>query len=135
MRLEDLPREALSDLVEDLADLRHDLGKYIIFETRFIEDRDDIDALRAALARDLLQTHERKGKPMTCWQVWERLRPPELAKDPDVVAIERLLSALKALDLADDGALPRARTLAADVAEATRRLYQRATDQLHEEEP
>ena len=46
MRLEDVPADQLEELVEDLADLRHDLGKYVCFEARFVADPGDRAALR-----------------------------------------------------------------------------------------
>jgi hypothetical protein len=123
MRVEDAHPEALDDLVDDLADLRHDLGKYIGFESRTAEP----SSLRAALARDLFATRERAGASESCWELWARLRPAALADDPDVLAIEAALAALHIdLDTADDQALGEARDRAAAVTAATKRLHARA---------
>ncbi len=123
MRVEDVDIEALGDLVDDLADLRHDLGKYIGFESRTAEP----GRLRAALARDLHATREHEGRRESCWDVWARLRPAALADDPDVMAIDQALDALRIdLDTADDRVLQAAKERASAVTSATKRLHARA---------
>ena len=123
MRVEDVDPEALDDLVDDLADLRHDLGKYIGFESRTAEP----SHLRKALARDLHATREHVGRSESCWELWARLRPAALDDDPDVLAIDRALEALRIdLETADDRALQDARDHASAVTAATKRLHARA---------
>jgi len=123
MRVEDVDIAALDDLVEDLADLRHDLGKYIGFESRNAEP----EQLRKALMRDLHATREHTGKSESCWELWARLRPSALDDDPDVLAIDQALEALRIdLDTADDRALQEARHRASGVTAATKRLHARA---------
>ena len=123
MRVEDVDSAALDDLVDDLADLRHDLGKYIGFESRAAER----GQLRKALARDLHATREHAGKSESCWELWARLRPTALADDPDVRAIDQALDALRIdLETADDRALQEARDHASAVTAATKRLHARA---------
>jgi hypothetical protein len=123
MRVEEVDPVGLEDLVDDLADLRHDLGKYIGFESRTAEPA----RLRQALARDLFATREHEGERETCWELWARLRPAALADDPDVAAIDAALAALRLdLDTADDDALREARDRAATVTAATKRLHARA---------
>ena len=90
MRVEDVDTEALDDFVDDLADLRHDLGKYIGFESRMRRPQ-----LRKALATDLHATRQHTSKSESCWELWARLRPAALADDPDVVAIDQALEALR----------------------------------------
>jgi len=123
MRVEDVDIAALDDLVDDLADLRHDLGKYIGFESRMSES----SQLRAALAKDLFATRQHGERSESCWELWARLRPAALADDPDVIAIDQALDALK-MDLtsADDRALQEAKERAASVTAATKRLHARA---------
>ena len=97
MRVEDVPVEALADLGEDLADLRHDLGKYVTFEVRFAgREAAETEALRAALQRDLLRTYSRQGADQAAWEVWARLRPALLDGDPDVAEIDAALGAYAA---------------------------------------
>ena len=123
-------REALADR---LADVRHDLGKYIRFETRFVEDGADVDALRAALRADLLATRRRGDQLEAASSVWARLRPGELDGDPDVGVIDAAMAALAGVDL--DGPEPSLREaagLAREVSEATRRLHTRARARLGE---
>ena len=123
MRVEDVDIAALDDLVDDLADLRHDLGKYIGFESRAAESV----RLRKALERDLHATREHEGRRESCWELWARLRPAALADDPDVIAIDRALEALR-IDLASAGdrALQDARDHTSAVTAATKRLHARA---------
>ena len=123
MRVEDVDIAALDGLVEDLADLRHDLGKYIGFESRTAEPV----RLRAALTRDLHATREHGGRREGCWELWARLRPALLTDDPDVLAIDAALEALRIdLETADDRALADARDHASSVTAATKRLHARA---------
>ena len=123
MRVEDVDIAALDDLIDDLADLRHDLGKYIGFESRAAEP----GRLRKALERDLHATREQAGRSESCWELWARSRPTALADDPDVIAIDEALDALR-IDLtsADDRALQEAKERASSVTAATKRLHARA---------
>jgi hypothetical protein len=130
VNVEDISGSALEDLVEDLSDLRHDLGKYIVFELRFLGDEPGIVDLRGALRTDLLSTRRRGDATETAWAVWARLRPPQLDGDPDVRAIDALVERLATADL--DGDEESLRAVAADaraVASATRRLHRRAVEQ------
>jgi hypothetical protein len=123
MRVEDVDTAALDDLVDDLADLRHDLGKYIGFESRSAAP----ERVRAALERDLHATREHAGRSESCWELWARLRPSVLDDDPDVMAIDRALEALRIdLERADDRVLQEAKEHASSVTAATKRLHARA---------
>jgi hypothetical protein len=123
MRVEDFEGDALDELVDDLADLRHDLGKYIGFETRM----SDPSRLRSALTKDLFATRQHGERSESCWELWARLRPTQLADDPDVKAIDEALDALRIdLSSADDRALQEARDRASAVTAATKRLHARA---------
>ena len=127
MKLEDVTAPALELLIEDLTDLRHDLGKYITFEVRFLGEDPQTEALRAALQADVMRTHKRGEDIATAWQVWERMRPNSLDGDADVVRIDENLAALRALDL--DGpreTLEQAAACARTVAQACRSLHRRA---------
>ena len=127
MKLEDISPDALPELIEDLTDLRHDLGKYITFEVRFLGPDPDTESLRAALRADILQTAKRGEQISSAWEVWAGLRPAALAEDPDVARIEAALAGLRHVDLAgDQDTLQQAADLARQVAEGTRSLHRRA---------
>lgn len=131
MKVEALPLGHLERLADQLADVRHDLGKYIRFETRFVEDGADVDALRAALRADLLATRRRGADLETAVSVWGRLRPAELDGDPDVGAIDAAMARLTTVDLdGPEASLREAAALAREVSEATRRLHARARQRL-----
>lgn len=131
MRVEDVPHTELEDLVEDLADLRHDLGKYVTFGVRFLGPDPAPADLRAALEGDLLRTARRGDATETAWQLWARIRPAGLADDPDVQRIDLGIRALEDADLSADAVgLAATAERARDVAEATRSLHRRAAIRL-----
>ncbi len=126
MILEKLDDELLPELVEQLADLRHDLGKYITFEVRFLGPSPSESALRAALRADLLQTRRWGAHTETAEQVWARMRPALLEGDPDLLRIDQALGALSRIDLSGPAEeLSQAAALAREVAEACRALLMR----------
>ena len=131
MRVEDVPASELADLVERLADIRHDLGKYLTLGVRFAGDDPGEEDLRDALRSDLLRTARRPSGDEAAWHVWARLRPAGLDADPDVCRIDAGVAALEAADLgAPRGALMELAAQAAAVADATRRLHRRACARL-----
>ena len=110
-------------LLDQVDDLRHDLGKYISFETRFVGPDAEVETLRRALKADIFETHRRGNQVESAWELWARLRPSELVEDPDILLIEQHLIDLRAVDL--DGARPalaQAAALAREITTATRRL-------------
>ncbi len=132
MRVEEVATSAISDLLDELNAIRHDLGKYMVFETRFVGmDAAEAD-LRRALMADLQATRRRRlpdetESVETAWDVWRRLRPQGLDDDPDVVDIDRGIEQLRTSDLNGDTAqLRRTAELALQVSAATRRLSDRA---------
>jgi hypothetical protein len=131
MRVEDVPRSDLEDLVEDLADLRHDLGKYVTFGVRFLGPDPALEDLRSALQGDLLRTARRGEATETAWELWARVRPEGLDGDPDVERIDAGVQALRGADLSGGGAqLTAAAEQARGIAEATRSLHRRAATRL-----
>jgi hypothetical protein len=131
MRVEDVSGADLEDLVDDLSDLRHDLGKYVTFGVRFLGPDPSESDLREALEGDLLRTARRPGGDEAAWQVWARLRPAELDDDPDVVRIDAGIAALRDADLSGGrAALEAAAATAREVADATRSLHRRAAARL-----
>lgn len=132
MKVEHLPAQALRRVLPVLEDLRHDLGKYVCFETRFTGLDADLPALRAALQADLRATRRRGAEVETAWALWARLRPAVredgmLADDPDVHELELAVARLAAADLdGDRAALLAAAAQAEQVRQLTRRLHDRA---------
>ena len=99
MKISELTAAEAAALLPDAEDLRHDLGRYICFETRFALETDDPEALRLALRADLLQTRSTAGAHEPAWSVWERLCPEALEGDPHLQRIDRELRGLRQLDL------------------------------------
>jgi len=127
MRLEDLGPQEGEDLVPELRAIRHDLGRYICFEQRFLEQEDNISELRQALQNDLLCTRRTADGSETCFALWARLRPSILDGDPDVGVIDQAIAEIMKLDL--DGpreVLERAAELSIQVRDASRRLLDRS---------
>lgn len=119
--IENLDAAAVRGLFPVIEDLRHDLGKYIGFETSCLPPEPSTEALRGALRADLLTTRRGPRGVESAADIWTRLRPPLLAEDPDVAAIERAMKALSAPELdGDEAALRRLR----DQAREVRRLCQ-----------
>ncbi len=127
MKVEALDGPALQELWPLLEDLRHDLGKYIAFETRFLGAEAPEEELRRALRSDLLATRRGSAGVESAAQIWARLRPEQLADDPDVRTVDGALTALGEADLevALDG-LRSLAGLAQQVRQATRSLHERA---------
>jgi hypothetical protein len=129
--VEDLDPAALAALLPRLVDLRHDLGRYIVFEQRFAGADAELGALRAAVQSDLLRTRRGPAGDRSAWELWEELRPAALARDPDVVAIDAAIERLRDADLSGpEAALRAAAADAALVGEATTRLLRRARARL-----
>jgi hypothetical protein len=125
MRLDDLAGGALDAWVDDLATLRHDLGKYIGFEARFVGEDADTETLRAALHADLEATRRHGGEVEGAQSLWSRLRPD--LDEPEVGAIDAAMAKLAQIDLAGpDAVLRQAAGLAREITLATRSLHKRA---------
>ena len=121
----------LQDLLPQLEDLRHDLGKYIQFEQRFLEEPVAEAALRQALRADLLATRRGAAGSEAAWQVWAQLRPAGLDGDPDVAQIDAGMARLTGFD--PDSPLDVLREISGVsivISASTRRLLQRARDLL-----
>ena len=99
MRVDDLPVEELEDVVEDLADIRHDLGKYLTLGARFLGPEPGVADLREALKGDLLRTARRASGDETAWELWAAC-VQILDTDPDVQK-RRGIQALAMADLGD----------------------------------
>ncbi len=125
----------LNDHLDALEDLNHDLGKYICFESRFVDDTAPDAELRSALCTDVFETHRASDGVLSAWQVWQRLRPAALMEREEVRAIERALSRLGELQLRENRGsreeLVEARALCREVAANTRSLLKLARSARH----
>lgn len=106
----------LAELAEQVAALKHDLGKYVAWMSANLGDelwRPPVrDELLAALQRDLLRTRtDAAGAPETAWEVWSRFAagrsdlPPEPELREVAAAVATLHAAEPALREGDRAAL------------------------------
>lgn len=136
--VETIPEAQLEDLVERLGAIRHDLGKYVAFELRFVGLDASSEELRQALRADLLATMRRRTQDggeivEAAWVLWRRLRPDVLSEDPDVQAIDQAMSVLENSDIDAPGDnLRQTAELALSVSATTRRLSDRARARVQE---
>ena len=106
--LEGVPSELRAELRERLEGLRHDLGKYVVFQLRWLPPEPSDGELREALEADLARTRSGGGLVESAPQLWARLRPPlvgerpladgswvDLSSDPDLVALDRAIAAIQ----------------------------------------
>lgn len=130
-------------LREHLARLKHDLGKYVAFQQRWLGQDADPGARRAALESDLIHTRRGPDGSVDALTVWADARPAlvgqatlggavvDLACDPDIARLDGAMRALAPLvdalraGQATDHALARGSALALDVSETCRRLVER----------
>lgn len=106
--------------------VRHDLGKYVHLEARWLgEDANEVE-LREALLNDLTRTRRDPSGDEGCEAVWARLRPYVVSLDTaeiDAIVI-RLGSAARKLDELDHHLLRAVAEDARLLADACRRLAQ-----------
>ena len=129
---------SVEELCDLTAQLKHDLGKYVAFQSRWLDPASDIDELRAALIADLVETHRGPNGTRSSVEIWREQRAtlePVLvavlgAQDAvwlEVVAgmarVERLVSELSSADL---GRLIQARDVALSLSDAIARLHRGA---------
>ena len=127
MKLEEHSPEKAESLMLKIRAIRHDLGRYICFEQRFVENVEDVEELRMALRSDLLSTRKKGAEIDSCSVLWQELRPNELDADPDICAIDHAIEDIQTLDLNGPmEELQRAQRLAECVRDACRRLMQRS---------
>ncbi|MEZ4316125.1 MAG: hypothetical protein R3F61_01415 [Myxococcota bacterium] len=148
MPIEKMPAPALEALLDHTSRLKHDLGKYVRFQGRWLGPDADLDARREALAADLLHTRRGPDGSVDASSVWaefsgellgERpLRSAEegsgtfdLRADPDVARIvdgmavlDAVIAALRSDSLDEAGVIEGERA-AEQVASAIRSLVER----------
>ena len=137
--------EAREALAAHLSRLRHDLGKYVSLQVRWLGDDADPASLREALAADLLATRRGPSGTVDALALWAEFRPAlfgeaplpdgptvDLTGDADLARLDAgmaeialAIAGLRAGDLDAEG-VRRGAGAAARVAEACRALWARA---------
>ena len=129
-------------LLESVAAARHDLGKYVAMNLRWLPPEASTEDLRGALLVDLGATRRQGEITEDAAAVWSRVRRPlvgeadlepglrvDLSTDPDVQAIDdaihRIRQILPDLPTADPAHLAEARDAAFRVADALTSLQRR----------
>jgi hypothetical protein len=104
--------------------VRHDLGKYVHLEARWLGEDADADELREALRTDLLRTRRGPEGHVGCVELWAQLRPT--LSGVDVAEVDRLVESLgAAIPKLESYDLRRLRSVAEEaraLADACRRL-------------
>lgn len=108
-----------ADLLEQVAALKHDLGKYVAWTSANLDDAlwdgPIGDELITALRADLLQTRKHGERREAAWEVWRSFEP-ELPRplEPELEAVAKAVAQLEqvgsALAADDRQAIARART-------------------------
>ncbi len=108
-------------LLEAAARARHDLGKYIAFQARWLGPGAAVAELREALREDLLRTHKGPDGATDAATLWRELRVP--LQGAGIDAIDALMETIAARSAVID-------TLDADALEDTARLARAVADEL-----
>lgn len=80
-------------VAEAAAQVRHDLGKYVCFQVRWLADDADDDALRGALKDDLLRTRRGPAGEASAADVWAAFRD-DLREAPGFSVIDATVADL-----------------------------------------
>jgi len=72
--------------LEAAAAARHDLGKYMIFQLRWVGRDGPLEDVREALESDLLRTRDGPGGTVNAAAIWVELRDGLAPFDPSAVA-------------------------------------------------
>ncbi|MCB9674642.1 MAG: hypothetical protein H6737_05955 [Alphaproteobacteria bacterium] len=150
MPLTKMPAPTLDALLDHTSRLKHDLGKYVRFQGRWLPPDATVEARREALAADLLHTRRGPDGSVDAATVWAEFsgvltgqvplagEPIDLSDDPDVAAILAAMAALGPVigdlraDRLDAAGLDAGERAADDVAEAVRRLVDRVRSLVRE---
>lgn len=114
-------------LLEAAARARHDLGKYIAFQARWLEPDAPADALREALREDLLRTRKGPDGVVDAATLWQSLRAPLVGAGIDRIDALMATIATRAatLDALDGPTLVDTAALAREVADELKALHAR----------
>ena len=88
----------MTDLQEAVTRARHDLGRYIAFQIRWLPEEPDPKDLLEALQSDLLHTRRGPAGSEDAWTVWARVREGLVAlgeRDPQLMALESLMTEME----------------------------------------
>jgi hypothetical protein len=114
-------------LLEAAARARHDLGKYVSFQARWLGPDSPPETLREALRADLLETRKGPDGAQDASTLWRTLRvplvPAGVAHLDELVA--RLADRAAQLDTLDAAALAETAALARAVADELKALHMR----------
>ena len=106
---------------------RHDLGKYVCFEQRWLPEGASDEELLEALRADVLETRRSRQGVETAPQIWARLRGP-LADLPQAARVDASVDLLEqGLEGLRQGSLERARleelaSAARDISDTLKQL-------------
>jgi len=142
--LDHLDPAARAGLAEHVSRLKHDLGKYVAFQIRWLPPDASLEDRRGALAADLLCTRRGPDGEQDATSLWRAFRAglvgeqelgPGVRVDlSDDAAVRRIDAAMTEIDAvsallrageADEGAVDRGMDAALRVAEAARDLFTR----------
>ena len=89
----------MESLVELAHRAKHDLGKYIAFQVRWLPEEASDDELLTALRADLLATHSGADEVRGAVEIWAELAPAMREGFPadELAALERSLERIAAL--------------------------------------
>jgi hypothetical protein len=115
------------ELLEAAARARHDLGKYVAFQARWLEPDAPVEALREALREDLLRTRKGPDAVVDAAALWRELRVPLLAAGVERVdgLMDELAGRARRLDSLDRDELVATARLARSVADELKALHAR----------
>jgi hypothetical protein len=88
----------MTDLQEAVKRARHDLGRYIAFQIRWLPEEPEPKDLLEALQSDLLHTRRGPSGSEDAWTVWARVREGLLSlgeRDPQLQALESLMTTME----------------------------------------
>jgi hypothetical protein len=121
----------MSALLDAAQDARHDLGKYICMNQRWLGEQSPLPERMEALQADLLRTQSGPKGDQDAFSLWSRLRPPLEGVGSELEEVDSALARLALhRDAIETGTLNEA-TLAActadckSIADALKRLTRR----------
>lgn len=129
---------AVADFPEQVAALKHDLGKYVAWMSANLDEacwQGPVgDELIEALRRDILRTRTTaEGRAEAAWEVWERFaaRWPRPLPAPELSDVEAAVAVLRAHGPALRAGDRRALATARGPLRAAQRAIRAALQQLH----
>ncbi|MFT5585309.1 MAG: hypothetical protein ACI9VR_002897 [Cognaticolwellia sp.] len=117
--------------LEAAQDARHDLGKYICINQRWLGEQSALSERIEALQADLLRTQSGPGGTVDAFALWARLRPPLEGAGSELAEVDAAISRLESHRGAIEKATLNQATLAActadckAIADALKRLTRR----------